>query len=368
MNKLRTFLGLTILLAVVLGGYYLFIKAKQNETSEESENQVVTEVSVYVGKISRSTLYGNIMVYGRVKPAVGSSEGPPASVLITAPATGIVSEVRCVEGQVVNQGDLLFRLDSRIADVAVKKAQQAVEFEERNLTRQKELIDAHGTSEKLLQEAQHQFELARDELAKANTELSLLQVTSPMSGTVVRVSARPAESVNMTDTLAELVDTGRLIIEFRVPSTEVSLLKAGQKVEIETGMAIKEPNSKTGPSGEVIFIDSVVDPESDTVLVRASTSPSADLKSGQFVKAHIIYLEKKDCMVVPEESLVTSPEGLTVIAIVENGKAFQRVVHTGLHQNGLVEVQGEGIHEGMQIVTIGAYGLLPETNVRIVTE
>jgi membrane fusion protein (multidrug efflux system) len=367
MNKLGTFLGLIILLTAALGIYYLF-QAKQNESPEEPQSTVATEVSVHVGKISRSTLYGYILAYGRIEPAVGSSENPPARVPVTAPAAGIVSEVKCVEGQAVNKGDLLFRLDSRIAEVAVKKAQQALEFEERNFTRQKELLDVNGTSEKLLQEAQHNFESAREELAKANTELSLLQVTAPISGTVVRVLARPAESVDMSYKLAELLDIQRLIVEFRIPSTEASLLKAGQKVEIETGVVTQDPNSKTVPTGEVTFIDSVVDPQSDTVLVRASTPPGAGLKSGQFVKAHIVYVEKKNCLVVPEESLVTTTEGQTVIAVVENGKAFQRIVHTGLHQKGLVEIQGEGIHEGMQIVTTGAYGLLPETNIRIVTE
>ena len=367
MNKLGTFLGLIILLTVALGVYYLF-QAEQDESQEEPQSTMAMEVSVHVGKISRSTLCGHVLAYGRVAPAVGSSEGPPAHVPVTAPVAGIVSDVICVEGQTVNKGDLLFRLDSRIAEVAVKKAQQSVEFEEQNLSRQKELLDVNGTSEKLLQEAQHDFESARDELAKANTELSLLQVTAPISGTVVRVLARPGESVDVSYKLAELLDSGRLIMEFRVPSTEASLLKPGQKVEIETGVVTQYPNSETAPTGKVTFIDTVVDPQSDTVLIRASTPPDAGLKSGQFVKTRIVYTEKKGCLVVPEESLVTTPEGQTVIAVVENGKAFQRVVHTGLHQKGLVEIQAEGIHEGMQIVTTGAYGLLPETNIRIVTE
>jgi len=62
MNKLRTFLGLIILLAVALGIYYIF-QGKQDESSEEPENTVITEVSVHVGKISRSTLNGHILVY-----------------------------------------------------------------------------------------------------------------------------------------------------------------------------------------------------------------------------------------------------------------------------------------------------------------
>jgi len=121
-------------------------------------------------------------------------------------------------------------------------------------------------------------------------------------------------------------------------------------------------------SAELAFVDSVVDPQSDTVLTRASVPAGTELRPGQFVKVRVIYSEKSDCLVVPEEGLVRTTEGQTVIAVVEGDKAFQKVVQTGLRENGLVEVQGEGIHEGMQIVTTGAYGLLPETNIRIVTE
>jgi RND family efflux transporter MFP subunit len=367
MNKLGTFLGLIVLLAAALGIYYLF-QVKPEESLEEIQREVAAEVNVHVGKISRSALYGYVLAYGRVAPVVGDSEGPPARVPVTASVAGIVNEVKCVEGEAVNKGDLLFRLDSRLAEVAVKKAQQILDFEERNLTRQKELLDANATSEKLLQETRHNFELARGELAKSNTELSLLQVTAPISGTVVRVLARPGESVDKSYKMAELLDTERLILEFQVPNFEASLLKTGQKVEIETGLISQDPNSETISTGEVTYIDTEVDPQNDTVLVRASTPPGTGLKSGQFVKARIVYVEKKDCLVVPEESLVTNLQGQTVIAVVENGKAFQKVVHTGLRQKGLVEIQAEGIHEGMQIVTTGAYGLLPETNIRIVTE
>jgi membrane fusion protein (multidrug efflux system) len=368
MNKWGTFLGLIILLAGALGVYYLF-QAKRGEISEGQEEGIVTEVSVHVGEISHSALCGYILAYGRVELAVGSSDNPPARVRITAPAAGIISEVTCIEGQEVSQGDTLFRLDSRIAEVAVKKAQQAVEFAEQNFERQKELMQSQGTSKKLLQQAEYELATAKDELAQANTELSLLQVTAPISGTIVQILARPGEAVDMTSTLAELINLKRLIIESRVPNTEVSVLKPGQKVEIETG--IMEGGSDTEmlrAAGELTFIDSMVDPENDTVLVRTSISTGAGFRPGQFVKVRFVYVEKSDCMVVPEESLVTTTEGQTVIAIVENGKAVQKVVQPGLRENGLVEVQGEGISEGMQVVTYGAYGLPPETKVRIITE
>ncbi|MFH1718328.1 MAG: efflux RND transporter periplasmic adaptor subunit [Planctomycetota bacterium] len=368
MNRLGTFLGLILLLAAACGVYYLF-QGRQSEISEEQEDEMAVEVSVHVGEISRSVMHGYVLAYGRVEPAPASGNSPPAKVRITAPVDRIISEAVCVEGQEVGQGDVLFRFDSRTVEVTVKEARQAVEFAERNLVRQKELMQSRGTSEKLLQQAEYELAQAKDELARAETELSLLQVTAPISGTIVRVLARPGETVGVTSILAELVDRKRLIVEFRVPSDEITVLKPGQKVTIETGSRIGGPNSEMGRAqGVLTFIDSVVDPDSDTVLARASVPAESELRVGQFVRVRTIYLENGNCLVVPEESLVTTTEGQTVVAIVENGTAFQRAVQPGLHENGMVEIQGEGIREGMQVVTVGAYGLLPETKVRIITE
>lgn len=368
MNRFGTLLGLILLLAAACGVYYLF-HSRRGKISEGPAEEVAVEVNVHAGKISRSVIHGYVLAYGRIEPAPADDNRPPAKVPITASADGIISEVACIEGQQVNQGDTLFRLDSRIVETAVKEAQQATELAARNFARQKELMQSQGTSEKLLQQAEYELSHAKDELARAETELSLLQVTAPISGTIVRVSARPGQTVSATSTLAELVDSKRLIVEYRVPSEEITLLKKGQKVTIETSDKTGEPNSVIGQApGELTFIDSMVDPDSDTVLVRASVPAGAELKSGRFVRVSTVYLEKSDCLVVPEESLVTTTKGQSVIAVIENGKAFQRVVQPGLHDNGMVEIQGEGIHEGMQIVTTGAYGLLPETNVRIIAD
>jgi len=368
MNKSGTLLGLILLLAGAYGVYCLF-QGRDGEVSQEQEEEVAVEVNVRAGEISRSVMHGYVLAYGRIQPMPADGSRPPAKVPITAPADGIISKVLCMEGQQVSQGDVLLLLDSRIAETAVKKAQQAVAFAEQNLARQKELMQSRGTSQKLLQQAENELTLAKEELARYEIELSLLQVTAPISGTIVRVLAQPGQTVGATSTLAELVDHKRLIVEFGVPSDEVAVLKPGQKVTIETGGRAGEPNGGMGQvHGELIFVDSVVDPESDTVLARASVPTGSELRPSQFVRVRTTYLEKSDCLVVPEESLGTTTEGQVVIALVEKGKALQKVVQPGLHENGMVEIQGEGIREGMQVVTVGAYGLLPETNVRIITE
>jgi membrane fusion protein (multidrug efflux system) len=52
--------------------------------------------------------------------------------------------------------------------------------------------------------------------------------------------------------------------------------------------------------------------------------------------------------------------------VAEGDKALEKEVKAGLREGDLVEVEGEGLREGMAIVTEGAYGLPNETKIKII--
>src|SRR5436305_1929630 len=87
----------------------------------EAEPHVNPDVPVHVGKIARATLRAYVTAYGPVE-----SE-PLASARVATPVAGVVSAVKCVEGQQVGQGAMLVQLDSRAADVAVNFAEKSLE-------------------------------------------------------------------------------------------------------------------------------------------------------------------------------------------------------------------------------------------------
>jgi membrane fusion protein (multidrug efflux system) len=82
------------------------------------------------------------------------------------------------------------------------------------------------------------------------------------------------------------------------------------------------------------------------------------------VTVHIVVDERPQRLAVPAESVV-EVNGTSVIAIVEGDHAVQRSVTVGLHDGPLVEIAGDGLHEGMTVVTEGAYGLPKDTRVRV---
>jgi membrane fusion protein (multidrug efflux system) len=356
MTKRRTLAGVIILMAALAVIIYLtVIRPGANEVKEET----LTDVAVRVGKIIRTTLHRYVMGYGSVEPEPAADGKPPAAASIASPVSGLLVQINCTEGSHVSQGETLFRLDSRLAEVAVLKAQKELQFAEQTFERQKNLLTADGTSQKSYQEAELQLNAARSGLSAAQTQLALLQITSPLTGTLVRLNATLGQSVESNTVLAEVVDMNRLVAAARVPSREASLLKPGQPVELGTG-------EKT--IGTLSFVGKDIDPMTDTVLVRAFLPVQAGFRPGQFLNIRIICEEHRDCLAVPEESLVSSEEEGSWIMIVRGDKAVRQPVIDGFRERGLVEVSGEGLAEGMIIVTTDAYSLPPETRIHIVSQ
>ena len=357
MTKRQVITGL-IILAVAAAAALILIKGLGSKGAGKEEG-ILTDVAVHVGKVVRATLRRYVTAYGTVEPEPPGEGKPAAGALISAPVAGILTDIRCVEGRPVERGAVLFRLDSRLAEVAVAKAEKELAFAGQAYERQKRLLAAEGTSQKAFQEADLQLQTARNDLATAQTELSLLQIKAPLAGTVVRISARLGQSVETNAVLAEVIALERLVVTAQVPSREAGLLKPGQPVDFGPGSAA---------TGKVTVVGKDIDPKTDTVLVRAAVPAGAGLRPGQFVTIRIVSEERRDVLAVQEASLIADSVGGDTgsIVLVESGKAVRRRVKSGLRESGLVEVEGEGLKEGLVIVTEDAYAVPADSKVHII--
>jgi membrane fusion protein (multidrug efflux system) len=325
----------------------------------DEEEKIETEVAVHVAPIKKATLRAYVAGYGSVEAQPAGPKTAAAGARISSPLAGALAETLCQEGQHVEKGVVLFRLDNRLATAQAAKAKQALAFAAQNLERQKALLKVEGTSRRALQEAEAQVASATAEVEAARTLLDLNEIKAPLSGTVTKVNVRNGEVVDLTTVMAELIDLGRLNVALTVPQDEAWALKQGQEAEITpaTGAAFL--------TGVVENISPQVDPATGTVLVRTSVPANAPLRPGQFVRARIVSEIRADRLAVPIESVVKDPETGPYVAVVENGKALRKTVKTGLRDGGLIEIEGEGIKEGQVVVTLGAYGLPKETKVRV---
>jgi len=127
-NKLGALVGLLVLLA---GGASIYVLFRQGPpVVEEVEETPQTVVPVEVTQMRRMMMYDYVRAYGSITPDPGTGASSPASVSISSPADGLITEVNCAVGQEVHQGRVLFSLYDQPARLAVEQASQAVRFAE----------------------------------------------------------------------------------------------------------------------------------------------------------------------------------------------------------------------------------------------
>jgi membrane fusion protein, multidrug efflux system len=320
-----------LLLAAVCGGIILFGAIRVMADADDSsaaDQKIVTEVSVQVGKITSATLHGYIQGYGTIETAPATADQPAAGAQLAASSAGVVTKVNVIEGQQVTNGEVLVELNSRVAEAEVE--------------RQKELYAQQNTSLKTLQEAEAQ--------------LAMVQITAPLSGTVVRVNIKPGQAVDLTTVVAEVMDLNRLAVSTEIPSAEANDLKPGNLLEVLSKLPVMT---------EILSVSPSVDKDNDAVLARALLPKDSGLRPGQFVSLRIVTAVHTNCLAAPVESVVTDENGKSVIALVKGDEATQIPVQTGLRENGLVEIAAPEIKEGDVVVTVGAYGLPEKTKIRV---
>ena len=340
----------------------------------EEDPKVATEVAVQVAKVTRTTLRTHVEAYGTVEAEPASATKPAAAAKITAAVAGVIAQANAVEGERVKKGAILFQLDDRVAQAAserakqgVAKAQAAEKFARQVLQREQTLIKQEGTSLKKLEEAQQQLvtstlevRAAEAELAAAETQRKLLQVEAPLDGTLLRVNARVGESIDPTATLAEIVDTARLIIVAKVPTGEMNRLKSGQSAEVFTSSG-----DHVVATGSVSYISPQVDGNTDSIAIWVSLPKEAGMRRGQFARVRVTTESRSERLAVPIESIYKDYDGAVTLSVVEGNIAKQKVVKAGLRDGKLVEVEGDGLVEGATVVTTGSYALPKETKIRV---
>jgi RND family efflux transporter MFP subunit len=343
--------ALASLLSIHLGGC--------SRAIPEEDRSEVTEVAVQVGAVVKADLHARTEAYGMVEPEPARSGQPSGGAKLAAPIAGLVASVHVVEGQNIKSGEVVVRLDDRIAQAAVEKAQHTLEYAQQTATRRDRLVGIGGISAQLKEEADHNLAAARAELASAQAATAQVRLASPLDGVVAHINVQSGQSVDLNTIVAEIIDLRRLVVTVNVPADEAMRVRPGQPAEI-----FSENGRKPVATGSVSFVSPTIDMKTAAAMVRIPLPEDTPLRPGQFVRARVTTEELNGRLAVPRESVVKTDDG-KAIHVVENDKAVQLPVKTGLRDGDLVEVEAEGLKEGDTIVTVGAYSLPKETKIRI---
>jgi membrane fusion protein (multidrug efflux system) len=326
-------------------------------------------VSVGVSIASRKPVAKLLNFVGRVE-AVDRVE-------IRARVTGYLEEVEFKEGDVVQAGASLYKIERGLFQAAVGEAEGALDrskaakvLSEVQLKRAEELYQRNVGSAVARDQARAADEQAKgtilvDQAAldKAKINLGYTDIVAPVMGKIGRSNVSKGNVVGPdSGPLTVIVSQDPMYVTFPVSQREfLRLQQAGEQLDVTKLKANLQfaDLSKYDQNGTINFVDVTVNRTTDTVLVRASfPNPKGSLVDGQLVHVSIEAGKPTEKVVISQSALIADQQG-TYVFIVDNGKAAVRRVKTGGESGGTDIIVEDGLSGGEQVIVDGLQSVRP---------
>ena len=296
---------------------------------------------------------------------------------IGANVTGRVSEILAVPGQVVKQGDVLAKITSTEltqSQLAYLKAKSASQLADQAANRARILFKEDVIALAELQKREAEANSAKAEYRAANDQLrvqgmdqanidrlaksglieSINNVIATIPGEIVERKINKGQVVQPADALFTVADLSTLWAISEVPESNSYLIRKGQKAALIIP-ALRNQEIE----GTVAHVDSIVNPQTRTVVVRMElANKDGQIKPGMLATM-LIESQPIDKLVVPVAAVIREDNHDHVFVRIDDDLYRMVPVKLGPEGRGYRPVIS-GLKEGQEIVTDGAYHLNTE--------
>lgn len=370
MKNIKTLVVLAVLLGGGFIGYRYFFAANDSQ-----QIHYITE-SVKLGNLDKS-----VLATGSVRANQRTEVG--------AQVSGKILKLYVELGQSVKKGDKIADIDSETqqnnldtaqAELSAYKTQLnakqvALNVAESNYQRLSKLYaqksaslndfetakNELATAKANLDDAKAQIKVAEIAVRTAETNLGYTQIVSPIDGIIISVPVSEGQTVNSNQTspvIVQVADMSKALIKLEVAEGDIAQVETAQAVSFTT---LAEPQRTY--RAKVDSIDPALTTLTDNSYTEASGNSEAvyyyanvvvdnsdgSLRIGMTTQGRIVIAEKNDVLLVPTTALKRRGQE-TYVQVLENGKAVEKVVQTGLADSLNTEILS-GLKEGENVIT-----------------
>lgn len=280
---------------------------------------------------------------------------------VVSQITGVVLEIRAEEGQYVEAGTVLARVEPDRYRLEVQRGDATLKRLEMDYQRKKELFDRKLVSAEDFERVSAEFEAQKAQVALAQLDLQYTEIRAPISGYVSERLVRAGNLVELHQPVYRITGYDPLLAVLHVPERELSVLHPGLEVSVRLDALPGQVFS-----GTVTRISPVVDPATGTFRVTAEIDDPQDLvKPGLFGRVDILYDLRENVPVIPRTAVITEDEQNHVFVIGAEGSVERRAIRLGYERNGIIEVI-DGVSAGEQVVTAGKGSLSDGARVEVI--
>jgi membrane fusion protein (multidrug efflux system) len=347
----KILIALLIVIAIVIGAYIYF----QSQSPQSARPSGFPPAVVAATEVSLEKWQPMLRSVGSLVAINGID--------VSTEVNGIVSQIVFNSGQMVEQGQILIKLEDTVdlaawdALVAEQRVAQ-VQYE-----RAKDLL-----KKRVLSKSEHDEALARYEAAKARSKqqeaiVKRKIIRAPFSGLAGIRQVDVGQYIEAGEAMVSLQSLDPIFVDYTLPERYLTRIRAGQEVRIKL-----EAMPDQVFTGKVTAVNSGVDVGTRTLKIRATIeNPQGVLRPGMFASVETITGDAEPVMTLPRTAISFNTYGNFVYVINKNDKGMLAVkrtpVETGDVRNGRVIVKG--IDQGTQVVRTGLVKLRDGMPVKI---
>ncbi len=285
--------------------------------------------------------------------------------------SGIIQDVTFEDGQIVNKGDVLFKIDPRpyeaavaLARAEVAGAQDSANLAKKELARAEELLKSGAISKQGYDERVNSQKLNDSLIAGASAHLKSAQIDldhatirAPISGRISRPEITVGNLVKAESAplLTTIVSDKDIYADFEVDEqTYLNFIrvKTGQNVEAEKSIPVRLslPDDDKHYEGAIKSFDNKINPSTGTIRARAIFANADNaLLPGMFARVQIGSVGEENMITVPEKAILTD-QSRKFVYVSENNVVAYREVKLGDTVNN-ERVVLSGLNPGDKVIT-----------------
>ena len=302
---------------------------------------------------------------------------------------GIIEERLFEEGQLVEKGEPLYRIDDSLyqADVEsaraeLARAQATLKSTRLRAERFEKLLDMKAVSQQEYDEAEAalgeneaQVAAARAALSSARTNLDYTTLEAPISGRIGRstVTAGALVTANQAQSLATIRQLDPIYVDLTQSARELRRLRQalenGELEKVGEDKArvtlLMEDGSEYQEEGVLQFSEYAVEESTGSVTLRALfPNPDGDLLPGMFVRAKLPEGERSEAILVPQKGIARDSTGQATAMVINDNDQVERRNVTTERAVGNRWLIAEGLSGGDRLVVEGLQKIQPGMTVK----
>lgn len=346
MKKIPTWIIIVVAIALVVASKFIFFAPKV-DAAAKGKPKGPSAVNYYVVK---ATAFNNdVFATGKI--------GALNQIDILPEVGGKVMAIYFKEGETVNKGSLLVKLNDADLQAQLLKSKTQIALSEQKLERLKKLIAINGISKEEFDIQENELNALKADQAYISAQLAKTNIVAPFSGVIGLKNISEGSFVNMTTPIVSLVQTKPLYVEFSVPEKYSNLFNKGIAVKFSND------NSKELQTATIYAIEPRVDEMTKTIKARASYNGNEHFYPGSFVKVFANLGETQNALMIPTQCVIPTLKGQKVF-IAKNGIATEAMVTIGVRTDDKIQII-DGISAGDTVITTGLLSIKKDTELKL---